>query len=127
MSLLQQIPLQAGFTDQNIDIELDGNPYNIRVLWNERFGYFSLSISTADEVPILKNIKMVKNYPLIGRFKNNLLPVGDIFFVQENGTVDRPVYEDLSVNFNLYYYEPDIIAGTNIVREEVHQAILGTL
>lgn len=127
MSLLQQIPLQANTTDQFVNVELDGNPYILRVLWNERFGYFSLSISTADEVAILKNIKMVKNFPLIGKFKSNLLPFGDLYFVQVKGKVDRPAYEDLGVNFDLYYYEADPVASTVIVREQVPEAVLGTI
>lgn len=106
MSLILKIPLVAETTDQTVSVELDGNPYILRVLWNERFGYFSLSIYTADEQPILLNIKMVKNYPLIGRFKDERLPFGDLYFVQEKGTNERPIYEDVGGNCGLYYFEP---------------------
>lgn len=116
MALIQKIPLQPDTTDQLVSVELDGNPYILRVLWNERFAYFSLSISAADETPILTNVKMVKNYPLIGRFKNTLLPVGDLYFVQEKGSADRPAYADLAVNFGLYYYEPDPVVTAQPVR-----------
>jgi hypothetical protein len=127
MALIQKIPLQAETTDQLVSVELDGNPYILRVLWNERFGYFSLSVNAADDTPILTNIKMVKNYPLIGRFKNNLLPAGDIYFVQEKGNVDRPGYSDLAVNFGLYYYEADAVVTAQPVRQAVPEAVVGTV
>lgn len=116
MSLIQKIPLQSDTTDQLVSVELDGNPYILRVLWNERFGYFSLSVSEADQTPILVNVKMVKNFPLTRRFQDLRLPFGSLFFVQENGTADRPGYSDLAVNFSLYYYEPDPVVTAQLVR-----------
>lgn len=116
MSLIQKIPVAPETTDQLLRVELDGNPYSLRILWNERFGYFSLSILTADDEPILTNIKMVKNYPLIGRFKDPRLPFGDLYFVQEKGSVDRPGYSDLGATFGLYYYEPDAVVTAQLVR-----------
>ena len=127
MSLIQKIPLQPNTTDQLVSVELDGNPYILRVLWNERFGYFSLSVLTADEQPILTNVKMVKNYPLIGRFKNTLLPVGDLYFVQEKGNALRPGYSDIALNFGLYYYEPDPVVTAQPVRQTVSEPLIGTV
>ena len=127
MALIQKIPLQPETTDQLVSVELDGNPYILRVLWNERFGYFSLSVNAADDTPILTNIKMVKNYPLIGRFKSDLLPAGDIYFVQEKGNADRPGYSDLAVNFGLYYYEADAVVTAQPVRQAVPEAVVGTV
>lgn len=127
MALIQKIPLLSETTDQLVSVELDGNPYILRVLWNERFGYFSLSVNAADDTPILTNVKMVKNYPLIGRFKNILLPAGDIYFVQEKGSADRPEYVDLAVNFNLYYYEADEVPTAQLVRQPAPEDMVGTI
>jgi hypothetical protein len=99
------VPLTPDTTDQRLNVELSGNPYIVRVLWNERFGYWSLSLNTADDEPILTNVKMVKNFGLTFRFKNILLPPGELFFLQENGSTPRPTYEDMAVTHNLYYYE----------------------
>jgi hypothetical protein len=126
MSLIQLIPLQEETTDQTVEVELGGNPYILRVLWNDRFGYFSLSVSTVDELPILTNIKMVENHPLIGRFKNPLLPAGDLYFVHEKRNINRPEYSDLAVNFGLYYYEVDEVATAQMVREQI-TALVGTI
>ncbi len=109
MATFLKIPLLAETSDQLVYVELDGNPYILRVLWNERFGYFSLSISEADQTPILVNIKMVKNFPLTQRFQDLRLPFGSLFFVQDKGASVRPGYSDLATNFNLYYIEPDAV------------------
>lgn len=66
MSLILKIPLLPNTSDQTVQLEFDRNPYLLRVVWNERFQYFSLSLSTSDGVPMLTNVKMVRNYPLIG-------------------------------------------------------------
>lgn len=127
MSLIQKIPLQPETTDQLVSVELDGNPYILRVLWNERFGYFTLSIMEANESPLLTNVKMVKNYPLIGRFKNELLPFGDLYFIQEKGSSARPGYSDLGVAFGLYYYEADTVVTAQPVRQQIGEAVIGTV
>lgn len=127
MATFLKIPLLAETSDQLVYVELDGNPYIIRVLWNERFGYFSLSISEADQTPILVNIKMVKNFPLTRRFQDLRLPFGSLFFVQEKGTADRPGYSDLATNCNLYYIEPDAVVTAQQVQEQVAAPLLGTI
>jgi hypothetical protein len=116
MTLLQKIPTLPDTTDQFISVELGGNPYVLRILWNERFGYFSLSVYEADNTPILINIKIVKNYNITHQFKDTRLPYGDFYFVQEKGGAARPGYTDLSTNCNLYYYESDAVATAQIVR-----------
>ena len=111
MPIIEKIPLQPDTSDQLLNLELGGNPYLLRVLWNERFQYFSLSIKTIDDEPIITNIKMVKNYPLIQRFRDTRLPPGEIYFVKERGKLDRPDYESIGRNeFALYYYEADSVA-----------------
>lgn len=109
MAYTVKIPLLPETTDQILTVELDGNPYVLRVLWNERFGYFSLSVSTANNEPILTNIKMVKNYSLTDKYKDSRLPFGSFYFVQEKSESPRPSYNDLAVNFFLYYHEADIV------------------
>lgn len=107
MEIFQKIAVIPETTDQLLEVVLDGRPFILRILWNERFGYFSLSVLDADELPIVQNVKMVKNYPLIGRYSDIRLPAGDLFFLQENGKTLRPEYSELGVTHSLYYYKPE--------------------
>lgn len=113
---LDEIKLLPDTTDQLVNIELGGNPYTLRVLWNESAGYFSLSVFELEGAVILENIKMVKNYPLIGRFKDDRLPIGDLYFIDNKNKNARPLYESIGTgDYSLMYYEPDIIETSKVV------------
>ena len=104
--ILQEIPLQAGSADQTLDITIAETPFTMRVLWNERFGYWSLSIAYRDGEQILTNIKMVNNWPLTGKFQKLGLK-GDFYFVHKAGKTYRPTYDDVGGEYGLYYYDPE--------------------
>lgn len=90
--------------DQVFDVTLDEVPYTFRVLYNDRFDYFSLTISEKDGEALLSNIKMVNNSPLVGAYKR--LPfAGDLFFLHKGGKTTRPTLDDIGVNYNLYYFD----------------------
>ena len=114
--ILEEIPLSSDTTDQTIDVVLSGEPYTLRILWNELFGYFSLSVLERAGDVIVENIKMVPNYPLIGRFKDIRLPVGDLYFYNEQAIESgiRPSYFSIGTDatetkFGLLYYVPDVV------------------
>lgn len=109
MSILQEIPLQSGKSDQTLDVTIAETPYTLRVLWNERFGYWSLSISYRDGEAILTNIKMVNNWPLTGRYRRLELD-GDFYFVHKAGKTYRPTYDDVGCEYGLYYFDPETVA-----------------
>lgn len=107
--IIAEIPLLPDTTDQLVDIELSGNPYTLRVLWNDKYGYFSLTVSEKNGDVIVENIKMVKNYPLLRKFKNDKLPaVGDLYFFDNKNKNERPIYESIGTNdYSLVWYVPD--------------------
>jgi len=114
--ILAEIPLLPDTTDQLVDVVLSDNPYTLRILWNEKYGYFSLSIYARDGAVILENIKMVKNYPLISRFKNTLLPVGDLYFIDNKNKHSRALYESVGTgDYSLVYYVPDVVVSDVVV------------
>ena len=103
--IIESIPLTTDTTDQIFNVTLSGNPYTLRVLWNETGGYFSLTVYERDGAAIVTNVKMVKNYPLLGRFKDTRLPVGKLFFIDNRGKHDRPVYGSIGTgDYSLIYY-----------------------
>lgn len=107
MTILQEIPLISNSADQTLDVTLNDIPYTFRVLWNERGGYWSLSISYRDGEAILTNIKMVNNWPLVKRFQRLDMP-GELFFLHKAGKTYRPTYDDVGNEYGLYYYDQEI-------------------
>lgn len=109
MSELSSIAVLSNTTDQLIDVVLSDNPYTLRILWNERFGYWSLSIFERDGPVIVENIKMVKDYPLIGQFKDTRLPVGELYLLDPKARPTRPGY-DAFTDYVLAYFVDDVVA-----------------
>ncbi|MGL6011263.1 MAG: phage baseplate plug family protein [Shewanella oncorhynchi] len=125
--IVERIPVLSETSDQLIEVVLDDRPFILRVMWNERCGYFSLSVLEADSTPIVQNIKMVKNFPLVKRFADSRLPTGDLYFIQENGKTIRPEYSELGESYALYYYVPDKTVTTTPVVSSVEIPLIGTI
>jgi len=126
--ILAEIPLLADTTDQLVDVVLSDNPYTLRILWNEKYGYFSLSIYARDGAVILENIKMVKNHPLIGWCKNTLLPIGDLYFIDNKNKNSRAIYESVGTgDYSLIYYVPDDIVTVETVVITPVAAVSGSI
>lgn len=126
--ILEEIQLLPDTTDQLIDVTLSDNPYTLRILWNELAGYFSLTMFERDGAAIVSNVKMVKNYPLIGRFKDTRLPIGELFFIDNRNTKDRPTYGDIgTTNFSLIYYVPDVVITPETADVQESDAVSGSI
>jgi hypothetical protein len=102
-----RIPIAPGITDQTMQIELGGNPYRLRTLWNELGGYWSLSLLTVADEPILTNIKVVRDFPLLAAFADTRLPAGDLLLLRDRGADLSVTYDNFGDVFALYYYEVD--------------------
>jgi len=124
---IQKIPLFPQTSDQTLTVELDGNPYGVRVTWNERFGYWSLSLYTVAGDPLVEGIKMVTNYDLTSRFKDERMPYGALYFVREKGPYKRPGYDDLAVTHALYYYSPDSVVTAQSAYGQSNDAVTSEL
>lgn len=126
MARAYKIPLQQGVTDQTLSVELGGNPYKLRVLWNERYQYHALSIGTLADELILENVKMVRDYPLIGRYQDARLPSGELIWLREKGKAEYAGYDDPEVTYGLYYYEPDVVTTPLAVTTNVVNGVIGS-
>jgi len=126
--ILEEIPLLPDTTDQLIDVVLSDNPYTLRVLWNETFGYFSLSVFEREGAVIVENIKMVKNYPLIRRFKDTRLPVGELYFIDNKNKNPRALYTSIGTNdYSLMYFVPDVVTAVESVVITAAPAVSGSI
>ena len=126
--ILAEIPLLPDTTDQLLEVVLSDNPYTLRVLWNELGGYFSLSVYEREGLVILENIKIIKNYPLIGRFKDTRLPIGDLYFVDNKNKNQRALYTSIGTgDYSLVYYVPDIVTVAESTLVTATQAVSGSI
>lgn len=79
----------------------------IRLVWNIRSGFWTMSVIDANENHVA-GIKLVPNYLLL-RHHRALLPVpGDLILIRENPYAQEfPTFENLGSAFNLYFLDED--------------------
>ena len=108
--VLFEIPLIPNSADQTLDMVIEDVPYTFRILWNERFQYFSLSISEKGGEDIITNTKMVSDYPLI-RSEYAFPFNGNFYFIHRGGKTYRPSFDDIGNDtYGLFYYDDEIPA-----------------
>ena len=106
--IISEIPIVQGAADQTQNITIGGIPFSMRFMWNERFQYWSLSVSERNGDALLTNIKMVHNYPLTNRF-GRLGLAGDFYLIHATGADIRPDFDTFGTRFCLYYIDPETV------------------
>lgn len=108
MTILVEIPILPQVADQTLNVTLDNEPYTLRLMYNVRFDFFSLSLAEKDGDSLVQGIKVVHNYPLINRFQKTLFK-GDIYLLHKGGKDIRPTFDNVGVEFDLYYYDAETL------------------
>lgn len=105
--IIYEIPLTPNTVDQTLDTTIEGVPYTLRILWNTRFEFFTLTIRQRGGADIIAGVKMVPYAPLVGRYHK--LPFkGDLYFIHRVGRTYRPGFEDIGGDaYGLFYYDAE--------------------
>lgn len=83
-------------------VTLDGKPYDLTFIWNDREEAWQLSIAF-ESVILVSGVKIIPTWELISRFANRDLPPGFILVVDTAINYTRPVKEDLGVRLKIVY------------------------
>lgn len=104
------IDLVPEFPDQKINVVLDDFSATLRIQWNERYGFWTLSIYTRDQQPVIEGVKMVRDFPLLQGLHLQQF-TGDFVFLRINGGKDRPDIMSPGDDFQLLYVSRDELNG----------------
>ena len=107
MAILLEIPIIYQSADQTLNVTLDDEPYTLKITYNVRFDFFTLSINEKDGDNLISGIKMVHNFPLVNRFGRTLFK-GDLYLLHKGGKDIRPTFDNLGSDFGLYYYDQEL-------------------
>lgn len=102
------IGFESGFVDQLSDVSIGNQTFTIRVKWNERFGFWSMSIYDRESSPIATGLRMVRNSSLIGFLGLSQFD-GDFIFIRNYGDKDEADFESIGGDFTLVYVSGDEI------------------
>jgi hypothetical protein len=73
-----EIPLKTGVPSQTFKVDLEGNTYNFRVMYNSRIGVWTFDLSDEDGNPLASGVTMVLGADLIDQFN---LGIGSLIMV----------------------------------------------
>ena len=68
-------------------VTLDGTQYQIRMLWNDRGGYWTLSLRSDSGASLLEGVKAVPDYPLLHPYRGTGIPPGELMVVTLDTTL----------------------------------------
>ena len=105
---MQQIPIRAT-NNQAMSVTLENRVYDIEFIWNARVGAMSLNLFFQGE-PLLLGIKMTIDWPLIGAYKKQLGPPGEMFLVNLEDQ-QRPSLSDFGDKVILIYLTEQEVSG----------------
>ena len=91
------------------DITLDNVKYRFLFQWNTRAEFWSLSILSTDNTPIVSGIKLVINYDLFQRYRHLALPTGYLFVLDSSENEAKIAYDDFTNErgLQLIYFSED--------------------
>ena len=102
-----EIPLDNEDPAFEFFISLDNVPFRFDFKYNTRMRKWFFNIKTETEEDILLGVPVITNWPVIVRFKQDELPLGQIFFVSEETEQRDPLRFDLGTKVKMFYQEAE--------------------
>jgi hypothetical protein len=82
-------------------VALQGDSYTLRFIYNERMKLYTISLLSADLVPIVMGEALVPSYPMF--FEYALYPLTGYFYMYEKANLISEAYKVYPENINEYY------------------------
>jgi len=84
-----QFPLSSDRENYKFLIQLDGQRFTLFLKFNYRLALWIMHVMDANETPIVQGVPLLVGINLLFRFKQETLPLGDLFVVNlEDGTTE---------------------------------------
>ncbi|SEQ64648.1 hypothetical protein SAMN05216522_10519 [Rosenbergiella nectarea] len=106
------IGLQSGLADQTSELAIGSETMTLRVKWNQRFNFWSLSLYDRESSIIIGGIRMVRDAPLLQNLRVPNID-GEFIFIRQFGDKAEADFNSLGNDFVLVY----------ITREEINAVI----
>lgn len=82
-------------------VALQGDSYTLRFTYNERMKLYTISLLSANLVPIVMGEALVPSYPMF--FEYPLYPLTGYFYMYEKANIISEPYKVYPENINEYY------------------------
>lgn len=102
---MRTIDVDPNTPNQIFGVELDGTSFRMALRFNNRDGYWYLSLYTSQDEPIVQGRKVVLDFPLWARYVDPRLPPGQVLAVDTSGVGEEAGEFDLGARVQLVYVE----------------------
>lgn len=109
---MTEIPVEHGVPSQTLKVDLEGNTYNIRIIYNTRVGVWTLDLSNESGAPLASGVTMVLGADLINQFN---LGIGALVMVEDGSTRLDASSEDLGSRILLIHLTPEEVANGSAI------------
>lgn len=100
---VQELPIRSDIAAYSFRVDLDSVEYTLQFSWNSRMETWFFDIMTTDETPILMGQRVFVGFPVISRFKDELLPKGRLYFFDTSGANLDPGRFDMGSRVLMIY------------------------
>ncbi len=98
-----EIPLDSSEANFIQSVVLGDKEYKLSFLYNVRANFWTCSIFTIDDEPIVQGARVSNNYPIFARYSDLRLPKGNLYVVDSTGGNEEPDFESLGDRIILVY------------------------
>ena len=89
---MTEIPIESGVPSQTLKVDLEGNTYNFRIIYNSRIGVWTFDLTDEDGNCLASGVTMVLGANLIDQYNLN---IGGLYMAEEGVTGEDATSEDL--------------------------------
>ena len=99
-----EIPVPSNERAFRLRADLEGETYELEFSWNSRTSQYTLIVRDSVGTDLISTA-VVGNSDLLTRFKNELLPPGNLVVFDSTGQQREPTLADFGKEFLVYYQE----------------------
>ena len=101
--MAQLVPIEAGVTDQEFSVSLDGVEYVVRLTWQDRDESWYIDVRTVALAPVAgaMGLRVATGVPLLAQVVTKPRPAGELIAIDTLGEDKDPDLDDFGFNENL--------------------------
>ncbi len=99
---MTEIPIESGLPSQTLKVDLEGNTYNFRIIFNSRVCVWTMDISDEADNTLCSGVAMVLGADLINQFN---LGIGKLIMIENGSTGLDATADDLGDRIILAHLE----------------------
>lgn len=100
-----EIPVRNDLPAYKFQIELEQTLFNMEFTFNAREDRWFMDLSDSTGEPIVRGVKLLTGWPILSRFQDDRMPLGELFMLDTAGEDKHATRDDLGDRVVMVYRE----------------------